>query len=292
MKSFLTAFLQVMGYLCAIFLIMVLLVIPSQLMLGDLDSLEPRLQILLLAVHILFAVAVVSAVMAFRGKSSLVKSGWPGIGLSIRWFGVGTLIGFSISGGMLLITWLSGGGRFSFDPDRLSEYFQYVLPLVIFLWIAALGEEWIFRGYPLTKFSQTIGSGWANILVSLLFVAGHWGGSGWSILPATNIFIFSLVNGAMRFTAGGIPAAWGFHFAWNSLQVLAGATLTGENFQVPFVQFLSDEPVWLSGGAYGPEGGLGTSLATLVGLLLIGRYLQRQTLRDVSGKSTGSAHRI
>ena len=94
-------------------------------------------------------------------------------------------------------------------------------------------------------------------------------------LAALNIFLFSLVNGAIRFTRGGIPAAWGLHFVWNSFYVILGATITGENFEVPFVQFSSDGPLWLSGGAYGPEGGIGTTIVTIAALIFIYRYLKR-----------------
>jgi membrane protease YdiL (CAAX protease family) len=281
MKRFFIAVIQVIGYFLAIFLFIALAVILTKLIFGSLDYDEPRLAILLLGVQIVFAVAVVGALMRWIGKSQLARSGWLGLRSSMRWFGIGTLVGLLICGGMLIITLVSGGGSFNFDTDGLSQYFEYVLPLVFFLLILALGEEWIFRGYPLTKLSRVVGRGWANVIVSLFFMAGHWGGSGWNILVAINIFLFSLVNGAMRFTPGGIPAAWGFHFAWNGLHVLLGATLTGENFGVPVVRFISQGPVWLSGGAYGPEGGLGTTMATIVGLILIWRFMGRRV--TVSG---------
>jgi len=143
---------------------------------------------------------------------------------------------------------------------------------VAFLLIAALGEEWIFRGYPLAVLAPVTGRGWANVLVALVFTASHWGGSGWNGLAATNIFLFSLVNGAIRYSPGGIPAAWGFHFAWNSLQVLSGAVLTGDDLRVPMVRFSSQGPDWLSGGAFGPEGALGATAATIIGLVVLRHF--------------------
>jgi len=274
------AVIQVMGYFLAVFVLIGLAVILTKLIFGDLDYDEPRLSILLLGIQIVFAVAVVGALMSWIGKSQLAKSGWPGFLSSMRWFGIGTLVGLLMCGGMIIITWVSGGGSFHFDIEKPSRYFNYVSPLVFFLLILALGEEWIFRGYPLSKLSQAVGGGWANVIVSLLFMAGHWGGSGWNAMVAGNIFLFSLVNGVMRFTPGGIPAAWGFHFAWNSLHILLGATLTGENYAVPGAQFISEGSKWLSGGDYGPEGGLGTSVATIVGLVIIWRYLRRRPVAD------------
>jgi membrane protease YdiL (CAAX protease family) len=284
MKRFLISFAQVIGYFLAVFIMLVLLVIPTQFLFGDLDSLQLRLEIFILGIHMVIAVAVVSGLMVLIKKSQLIKKGWPTFRLGLKWFGIGAFTGLLMSGGVLFITWISGGGSFSFNTDELSEYFPYVLPLIFFILLAALGEEWIFRGYPLSKFSQTVGPYWANILVSLLFMAGHWGGEGWSVLAATNIFLFSLVNGAMRFTSGGIPAAWGFHFVWNSFYVVCGATLTGGNFQIPFIQFLSDDPVWLSGGAYGPEGSIGTTIVTMTALVFLYRYLKDKIVIEIPSK--------
>jgi membrane protease YdiL (CAAX protease family) len=274
MKNMFITFARVMGYFLAIFLILVILVILTQLIFGDQDSLEHRLQILILGIHILIAVGIVNIFMLISGKSQLVKRGWPGYKTGLRWFGMGTLLGLLVSGGVVILIMLTGGGNFSLASDRFSDYLRYILPLLLFLLMASLGEEWIFRGYPITKFSQSFGLIGANVLVSLLFMAGHWGGNGWNLLAASNIFLFSLMNGALRFSPGGIPAAWGFHFAWNSLYVILGAPLTGERFEVPFVQFLSEGPVSLSGGDYGPEGSIAAFVMLIAALIFMYKYLQ------------------
>lgn len=275
-KKAMAAIAQVLGFLLLIFLVLVILAIPTKLLFGEQESHEPRMQILFLGVHILIAVVVVTAAMAGIGKSKLAWAGWPNIRSSLRWFGIGTVVGLMLAGIMIAIPWLAGGGTFGRQSGGLSDYLRYVLPLVCFLAVAALGEEWIFRGYPMTKMSQSMGQWQTNVFISLLFMAGHWGGNGWCALAAVNIFLFSLVNGTMRFTPGGIPAAWGFHFAWNSLQVIVGANLTGETFPLPVIRFQSQGPAWLSGGAFGPEGGLGATIAALAGLFCLWIWKQRR----------------
>jgi len=275
MKKLLISFIQVLAYLLVVFLVLALLVIPATLIWGDLDLVEARMQILLLGVQLVLAVAVVNSFLVRFFRSQLVRLGWPGPGASARWFGIGALVGLLMCGALLGIILICGGGRLTFNSDGLSQYAGYVLPLVFFILIATLGEEWIFRGYPMNKLSPLVGRGWANVIVGLMFMAGHWGGDGWTALAALNIFLFSLVNGAMRFTPGGIAAAWGFHFAWNGLHVFLGATLSGQTFAVPAIRFQGMGPAWLSGGAFGPEGAVGTTVVTVVGLLLIRRFLWR-----------------
>jgi membrane protease YdiL (CAAX protease family) len=279
--KYLKAVGQVVGYLATAMVIVAALVIPTRFFFGDSDSVDQKLQILIFGIHFVVGVAITNVLAARIGKSTLVKAGWLNVRSSVKWFGTGALIGLGTASGMLVLTMILGGGRLTYGNGGLSEYLAAVIPLVGYLLIAALGEEWIFRGYPLIRFSQVFGRGGANVLLALLFMGGHWGGSGWNTLVAVNIFVFSLVNGACRFTTGGIPAAWGFHFAWNSLQVMLGATLTGEDFGIPMVRFVGEGPKWLSGGLYGPEGGIGTTVATTIGLLLIWRYLRRR-------KTTGS----
>jgi len=277
MKRFLFTLLQVIGYFAAVIFVIILEVKLTKMIVGDvdIDTVDPMLQILFLGFHITIAVAVTNTVMTRVIKSKVVREGWPGLRRSFRWFGIGILVGLIMIGAVLGIIRLFGGGRFTLDSGGLSQYLECVLPLLGCLLIAALGEEWIFRGYPLSKFSQVVGRGWANGLVALIFTAAHWGGNGWNALTAVNILLFSMINGAIRFTPGGIPAAWGFHFAWNSLQVIAGAPLTGDRLGVPVVQFASEGPTWLSGGAFGPEGSVGTTAVTIFSLLVISRYLKK-----------------
>jgi membrane protease YdiL (CAAX protease family) len=275
-KRTLLALLQVLAYLLAIFSVVALAVIPTKIIFGDLEAIEIRLEILLMGIQAMLAVIVVNAFLVRVRKSMLVRVGWPTLSRSVRWFGIGLMIGVLLGAGVLVIIWLSGGGRLEINGDGWSRYIRYVLPLLCGLLIAALAEEWIFRGYPLAKLSSVAGPMVSNVIVGILFMACHWGSDGWTVLAAVNILLFSLVNGAMRFTPGGIPAAWGFHFAWNGLYVLLGANLSGTNYEVPAVRLVGAGPAWMSGGAYGPEGAIGTTVMTAVALMLIWKYLRRR----------------
>ncbi len=276
MKRIVIGLLKSLGYFAAIFGVIGLAVFPTKWLLGDPETLGIRMEIFVLGVHLVIGVVVVNLVMTRFSGSRLLRAGWPDIPASWRGFWKGVLLGCGMVLGVMGITWLSGGGRFEFGGARFLDYLAVLPAIAGVLLIAALGEEWIFRGYPLSKLSEIAGRRWANILVSLLFAAGHWGGEGWGSLPAFNLFIFSLVTGAIRFTPGGIPAAWGFHFAWNCLYSFLGATVTGMNLQIPGIRFEGSGPDWLSGGLYGPEGSIGTTITTIVGLVLIGRYLRRR----------------
>ncbi len=276
MKRIFIGLLKSLGYFAAIFGVIGLAVFPTRWLIGDPETLGLRMEIFVLGIHLVIGVVIVNLVMSRFGGSRLLRAGWPDIPASWHGFWKGVLLGCGLVLGVMGITWSFGGGRFVFDDAQFLDYLAGLPAIAGVLLIAALGEEWIFRGYPLSKLAGIAGRGWGNILVSLLFAVGHWGGEGWGSLPAVNMFIFSLVAGAIRFTSGGIPAAWGFHFAWNCLYSILGATVTGMNFEIPGIRFEGSGPEWLSGGRYGPEGSIGTTITTVVILVLLGRYLRRR----------------
>ena len=229
----------------------------------------------------ILAVAILNVLYHFAFKSKEALSGWPNLHGSLRGFGNGALIGLGMSGGMFVLTMLMGGGQFSSDGAPWTAYILRIVPLLFFILISTMGEEWLFRGYPLAMLAKYSSRGWGNLMMAILFAIMHATAEGFNGLVAFNIVIGSLVVGALRFTPGGIPAAWGFHFAWNSLQVLLGSNLTGLDLKIPCLRFSGRGADWLSGGATGPEGSIGATLATILVLGLLTAYFRRKNNTDL-----------
>lgn len=281
MRHFLVAIAKTVVYVLAVWVAARIVAVPIKMQVGRLRDLELDVQIALIGLFVAAGVAVVNSLMLWVGKSGLIKAGWPGLRGGVRGFGFGAGLGVTMCGGMLLLTLATGGAHFAPAEGDLTAYLLRVFPLLGCLLLASLGEELLFRGYPLTAFAHALGRGWANLLLAVLFSAAHAAESGFNWLIALNIVIGSLTVGAIRFTPGGIPAAWGFHFAWNSLQVLAGSTLSGEDYGVPLIRLVNDGPAVFSGGAFGPEGGIGATFATVIMLAFLARYCRRRGLADL-----------
>jgi hypothetical protein len=70
--------------------------------------------------------------------------------------------------------------------------------------------------------------------------------------------------------------AWGAHLGWNAgLAVLFDAPVSGFGFQVPVVEYTPGKHAWVDGGAFGPEGGVVTTIVLIAGALYL---LTRQAL--------------
>jgi membrane protease YdiL (CAAX protease family) len=169
-----------------------------------------------------------------------------------------------------------GSARLSTTGESMEAYVQSAVPLLGLLLVAALAEELLFRGYPLTRLSVTFGKVPASLGLAALFALAHLGNPETSAIGLVNIGLASLVLSAAFFTPGGLPAAWGLHLGWNAgLGLGADAPVSGVQLGLPALEFASGEPSWLTGGGFGPEGGILSSLVMAGALMWLIRNNSR-----------------
>lgn len=221
---------------------------------------------------LILSIIIVNLLISYLFKSDDLNLGWPKFNIGLKWFLKGSLLGLITASGMLILTIILDGGKIIIQDFDTASYLTAVLPLLMILLIASLSEEWFFRGYPLTILSNITGRFWAVVVFAILFSVAHLSSTGMNWIVFVNIIIGGLIVGALRFTKGGIPTAWGFHFVWNGTIVIVGATLTGEQLFIPGISFIPKGSLLVSGGELGPEGGIGATIATLLVLLVIGLY--------------------
>jgi membrane protease YdiL (CAAX protease family) len=273
--------LQVLGYLLLFLTVTVAVMGLTKALVGDWETGGAALETAGEGLLTSLGIALTGLLLLGRSRSSPVFRGWPGLRAGLTGFGRGGVAGFLLAGSMLLSTVALGGARIELEPGAVRAYVRYVVPLGGGLLVAALAEEWLFRGYPLTRLAGVLGRGWASLTMSVLFAAAHLGAAGSNALVSVNIVLGSLVVGALRFTPGGIAAAWGFHFVWNFTQVLGGATLSLEKVDVPGVTFVATGSTARSGGAFGPEAGIGATIVTVLALAVLVVHFRRQGVRDL-----------
>lgn len=206
---------------------------------------------------------------------------WRALGLSLHrsWFRdlvVGTALGLLSLAVATAIATVAGGLHFA-GPNRSS-----ILPIAqtlifsaaLFI-LAALAEEALFRGYPLQTFARTQLAWLGVLLTSVPFAAAH--------LKNPNVIQpFTSINTAL---AGVWLAAaylrtrslWfplGIHWSWNwALGSLFGLPVSGitEIAPHPLLRGTDLGPGWLTGGAYGIEGGLACTVTLIASTLFIWR---------------------
>lgn len=174
-----------------------------------------------------------------------------------------TLLGIALIAGM-------GGLRWASDPGGLAEY---GLGAGWALWVFAVPaavEEALLRGYPLQALADSWGSSPALWVTAVVFAALHLGNPNVSALGIANIVVAGLFLGVIYLKTASLWWATGAHLGWNwSEAYLADLPVSGlEEIDAPLIEPVIRDPAWLSGGSFGPEASVVTTvvvaLATFV----------------------------
>jgi CAAX protease family protein len=147
-----------------------------------------------------------------------------------------------------------------------SEHFQ--LPSLIFVSIillfGAVGEEMLFRGYGFQVLVRAIGP-FATILpTAVLFGLGHSYNLSFNGLALFNTILWGVLLGYAFVRSGDLWLPIGLHFGWNWTLPVLGVNLSGFTMGVTGYSVQWKIGALWSGGAYGPEGGLLTSVVAVV----------------------------
>lgn len=214
-----------------------------------------------------FANAIVLRIWE-RGRLADIGLGWTRV--SRRNLALGVLGGIGGALFVLLLPLVAGGADFKRLPDQHFQGLSLLLVSIILLFGAA-GEEMLFRGYAFQVLVKAIGP-FATILpVAVLFGLAHSFNSYFTWLALTNTILWGVLLGYAFIVSGDLWLPIGLHFGWNCTWPVLGVNLSG--FTMVITGYSVEWKIgglW-SGGAYGPEGGLLTSVV-VIGLFF---YLQK-----------------
>lgn len=191
----------------------------------------------------------------------------------------GILWGVGLIGGIFLILLAAGQialGAITFPVE--SFLIQLALGVMV-----AITEESVTRGYLLNNLMQSAHKYLALLLVSVLFAAFHAFNPNVSIVGAINIVLAGLLLGIYYVHRRNLWFPIGLHFAWNLFQGgVFGSAVSGLKFQ-SIINFDPVGPVLLTGGDFGFEASLVTTVAMSVGIIVIHlKYRERQADPDAS----------
>jgi membrane protease YdiL (CAAX protease family) len=194
----------------------------------------------------------------------------------VRGLARGLLLGGGAAAGALLGAVVFAGSHWLRDAGSFVDYLIQVTKTVVVLAPAALSEEVMFRGLPLVLTASALGRGTALVLIAgVVFALFHSLNPGISPLGMGNIALAGIFLGVAFYAPGGLWTAFGAHLGWNATLAALDAPVSGLPFNIPFLDYEAGHPVWLSGGRFGPEGGLMAMVAITLGLLVALRWARR-----------------
>jgi membrane protease YdiL (CAAX protease family) len=134
------------------------------------------------------------------------------------------------------------------------------------LWLFAVpaaAEEVLFRGYLLQALTEAWGAILALLVMALAFAAVHLGNPHVSWIGVVNIAAAGVFLGAVYLKTGSLWWATGAHLGWNwGHAFITDLPVSGLDLvDTPLYDVTTVGPTWVSGGGFGPEGSL---LSTVV----------------------------
>jgi len=202
---------------------------------------------------------------------------WAPPRLGLKGLAIGLTIGAASAGLAMLGAVLLAHSHWSPDDGGLKDYISQVVKTFVVLAPAALSEEIMFRGIPLVLLAAALGRGTALVLVAgLVFALFHALNPGVTALGLGNIALAGIFLGVAFYAPGGLWTAFGAHLGWNATLAALDAPVSGLPFDIPLLDYCAGDPVWLSGGRFGPEGGLMATVAITAALLVTMRWARKE----------------
>ena len=169
-----------------------------------------------------------------------------------------------------------GGLKFTLNaPVLFATVGETLLSSIPIFVLAAAGEEAMFRGYPLQTMARAHLAWVAIIITSVVFSIGHLGNP--NAVPGFTFANTAIAGAWLAVAYLKTRSLWfplGIHWAWNwTMGAVLGLPVSGIERLTPepLVRATDQGPAWLTGGAYGIEGGAACTLALLASTLFIWR---------------------
>ncbi|MCL1851519.1 MAG: CPBP family intramembrane metalloprotease [Peptococcaceae bacterium] len=160
-------------------------------------------------------------------------------------------------------------------PGFIAEVFLGVILFVL----VGFSEEILTRGYMMSVMRTTRVKWLIVVLPALLFALMHATNPAVTLLGLGNIMFVGILFAYMVVRTGGLWLPIGFHIAWNFFQGhVFGVAVSGLE-RSAFMQTVLTGPDWLTGGAFGAEGGILCTLVILLSLVCV-RFFTRKPARD------------
>jgi membrane protease YdiL (CAAX protease family) len=141
---------------------------------------------------------------------------------------------------------------------------------VVLFSVGAVNEEASFRGYPFQRLVESITPVGAILVTSTLFGLGHLWNPHHTWISTINTALVGVPFAIAYLRTRSLWMPIGMHFIWNFLMgFLLGLPVSGITFPVTILTARVQGPIWLTGGDYGPEGGLLATGAIVIGTMYV-----------------------
>lgn len=197
---------------------------------------------------------------------------------ALKLYGIGLLLGFGLLTCVCLI--LVATGNLHLNGLGLTPSSALIVLCSLPMWfIQGASEEIMFRGFMIPRVKARFNMIFAVIFSSFLFSLLHGANIGFTWLAGVNLFIIAVFFALLYIYTDSLWLTCAAHTAWNFCQgnlyglEVSGSTLKASVFDTAYTSSAKD---LMTGGAFGPEGGLAVTIVTVIGIAIVSVLLVRK----------------
>ena len=191
-----------------------------------------------------------------------------------RYLPVGAIGGFILFAAIICVLWARGWATYEGYAGSKG-----VMTAALIFAAGVTFEELIYRGGIFRIVEESLGTSAALALSALLFGASHLGNNAATLTSAISIAVAGGITFGLTYTL--TRSLWlpiGVHFGWNFTQgALFGAAVSGYQLHGAF-RFNFSGPSLVTGGAFGPEASIYTTLFGILCAFGLGELASRRGL--------------
>lgn len=204
-------------------------------------------------------------------KSSLAQLGLQRRGwlakLAAGW-GLGTFLILLVAGILMLGSWLS----IESSPWQPLELAAAAFSAIV----VGFNEELAFRGYIMQRLGRAWGVPLAVVGSSILFGLVHMFNPNASVLGIVSVTLAGLFYALAYLATGSLWLPMGLHMSWNLVQMHVLGFPGSGHVGASLLRSITNGPDLVTGGAFGPEGGIVVIGVGLVAIALL--YVRYRTM--------------
>jgi membrane protease YdiL (CAAX protease family) len=203
---------------------------------------------------------------------------------TVREIAVGYALGGGaiIAGAVLLV--VVRALSYAHDSGTAASWLRTVCEDFAIFALAAAAEEVVFRGYGFQVLVRAFGPAVATVGTAALFAFAHKGNPNVNTLALANIFLAGVFLGLAYLRTMSLWFATAVHAGWNWVMAsLLDLPVSGLNmFQTPLYEPVTHGAKWVSGGSFGPEGGIVGSIALVAGMVALGTVIKMRVAPEMA----------
>lgn len=202
--------------------------------------------------------------------TKIEKRSWRSVGFSKKNVIVPTIKGLLIGFLMFLTVVIIGFllGQYTYNGFDLSAI-TLLIPFLLGFMVQSFGEEFQVRGWSMTFLFKRHSIITAIVISNFTFMIMHLSNSGIDLLSLINLFLVGTFYSVLFLKYDNIWVPGGAHTAWNFSQgIIFGFNVSG--METPsLLKFSQVSQNIVTGGKFGPESSLVTSLIIIISLIIV-----------------------